>query len=81
MKPGPIQPTEGNFNWTEADKIVKFAKDNGQLIRFHTLVWHSQAAEWMFLDKDGKANDSNAREQKATSRSNGNTYPKNCRAI
>jgi endo-1,4-beta-xylanase len=54
MKPGPIQPTEGNFNWTEVDKIVKFAKDNGQLIRFHTLVWHSQAADWMFLDKDGK---------------------------
>ena len=53
MEPGPIQPTEGNFNWTEVDQIVKFAKENGQTIRFHTLVWHSQAAEWMFLDKDG----------------------------
>ena len=53
MKPGPMQPTEGNFFWDDADKLVKFGKDNGIPIRFHTLVWHSQAAEWMFLDKDG----------------------------
>jgi len=53
MKPGPIQPTEGKFNWDGVDQIVKFAQDNGQTIRFHTLVWHSQAAEWMFLDIDG----------------------------
>lgn len=54
MKPINIQPVEGQFNFTEADKIVKFAKENGMDIRFHNLVWHSQVPEWFFLDENGK---------------------------
>ncbi len=54
MKPINIQPKEGKFNFTEADKIVKFAKENNMDIRFHTLIWHSQVPEWFFLDKDGE---------------------------
>lgn len=54
MKPINIQPEEGKFNFEEADKIVKFAKENGMDIRFHNLVWHSQVPEWFFLDKEGK---------------------------
>ena len=53
MKPDAIQPTEGNFNWTNADKLVAFAKENGMELRFHTLVWHSQVGAWFFLDEDG----------------------------
>jgi len=53
MKPDAIQPTEGNFNWTNADKLVAFAKENGMKLRFHTLVWHSQVGAWFFLDEDG----------------------------
>ncbi|MGG7621450.1 endo-1,4-beta-xylanase [Bacillus coreaensis] len=53
MKPINIQPEEGKFNFTEADKIVKFAKENGMDIRFHNLVWHSQVPEWFFLDEEG----------------------------
>lgn len=53
MKPGPIQPSEGDFRWEEADRYVAFAKEHGMAVRFHTLVWHSQAAEWMFRDGNG----------------------------
>ncbi|MDN3426497.1 endo-1,4-beta-xylanase [Microbacterium sp. APC 3898] len=54
MKPISIQPEEGKFNFEEADKIVKFAKENNMEIRFHTLIWHSQVPEWFFLDEKGK---------------------------
>ncbi len=53
MKPINIQPEEGKFNFTEADKIVKFAKENGMELRFHNLVWHSQVPDWFFLDEKG----------------------------
>ncbi len=53
MKPGPIQPTEGTFNWTGADTLADFAWTNNVAVHGHTLVWHSQAAEWMFEDANG----------------------------
>ncbi|MBT2759551.1 endo-1,4-beta-xylanase [Mesobacillus foraminis] len=53
MKPINIQPEEGKFNFEEADKIVKFAKENGMELRFHNLVWHSQVPDWFFLDEAG----------------------------
>ncbi len=54
MKPASLQPTEGNFQWADADRIVQFAKENGMELRFHTLVWHNQTPDWFFLDKEGK---------------------------
>lgn len=53
MKPGPIQPSEGNFAWAGADRLVEFAKANNMAVHGHTLVWHQQAAEWMFKDAAG----------------------------
>lgn len=54
MKPISLQPTEGNFNWTQADQLVEFAKANNMEVRFHTLVWHNQVGEWFFKDLEGK---------------------------
>ncbi|MFN2145486.1 MAG: endo-1,4-beta-xylanase [Anaerolineales bacterium] len=54
MKPIMIQPEEGEFTWKSADKLVEFAKENGLAVHGHTLVWHNQAAEWMFKDEDGQ---------------------------
>lgn len=54
MKPAVIQPLEGIYNWASADRIIKFARDNGMEVRYHTLVWHQQCSDWFFLDKDGK---------------------------
>jgi endo-1,4-beta-xylanase len=53
MKPGPIQPEEGEFRWMSPDRLVQFAKDNDMAVHGHTLVWHQQAAEWMFEDSEG----------------------------
>lgn len=54
MKPDAIHPTEDSYNWTNADKIVEFAKTNGMAVRFHALVWHNQVGAWFFKDPDGK---------------------------
>lgn len=54
MKMGPLQPKEGVFNWTNADKIVDFAVKNNLKIRGHVLCWHEQAGDWIFVDHDGK---------------------------
>ncbi|RCW48433.1 endo-1,4-beta-xylanase [Paenibacillus prosopidis] len=54
MKPASLQPTERNFTWENADRIVEFAKESGMEVRFHTLVWHSQVGAWFFKDAEGK---------------------------
>ncbi|WP_209330868.1 endo-1,4-beta-xylanase [Lunatimonas salinarum] len=53
MKSGPIQPTEGNFNFTMADRFVEIGLQGGYHMVGHTLIWHSQAPKWFFTDKDG----------------------------
>jgi endo-1,4-beta-xylanase len=50
MKWSNLQPTEGNFTFTNADKIVSFAQANGIRVRGHCLVWHNQVPSWIFLD-------------------------------
>jgi endo-1,4-beta-xylanase len=47
MKWGVVEPMRGNFDWKAADALVAFAKANGQKIRGHTLVWHSQLPLWL----------------------------------
>jgi GH35 family endo-1,4-beta-xylanase len=37
----------GKFNWTNPDKISKYAKDHNFPFKFHTLVWGSQYPNWM----------------------------------
>jgi endo-1,4-beta-xylanase len=47
MKWGVVEPQRGEFNWRGADALVAFAKANGQRVRGHTLVWHSQLPQWL----------------------------------
>lgn len=48
MKPESLQPREGQFDWREADRLARFARERGQKITFHTLVWHRQTPGWFF---------------------------------
>lgn len=40
------EPTQGTFIWTQGDVVASLAKTNGQLLRCHTLIWHSQLPNW-----------------------------------
>lgn len=53
MKPVSLQPREGEWNWENADKIANFCRENNIPLRGHTLCWHSQFADWMFVDENG----------------------------
>src|SRR5690554_8070789 len=53
MKSGPMQPTEGNFEFELADQFVEFGVKNNMHIHGHTLIWHSQAPRWFFTDQQG----------------------------
>ncbi|MET7680096.1 endo-1,4-beta-xylanase [Streptomyces sp. NPDC005423] len=47
MKWGTVEPTQGSFDWSEADQIVAFAQAHHQQVRGHTLVWHNQNPGWL----------------------------------
>jgi endo-1,4-beta-xylanase len=53
MKWDATEPTEGNFNFTQADAEVAFAKANNMHVRGHTLIWHNQTPAWVFNDANG----------------------------
>lgn len=53
MKMGPIHPEQNEYNWEPADRIVEFARENDMLMRGHTLVWHNQTPDWIFVDEAG----------------------------
>ncbi|MFA7583942.1 MAG: endo-1,4-beta-xylanase [Proteiniphilum sp.] len=54
MKSMHIQPTEGVFFFDEADHFVQFGEENNMYITGHTLVWHSQAPDWFFINEKGE---------------------------
>ncbi|WP_285115373.1 endo-1,4-beta-xylanase [Leifsonia sp. fls2-241-R2A-40a] len=47
MKWEVVEPTQGTYDWAAADRLVAFAQQNDQLVRGHTLVWHSQLPAWL----------------------------------
>jgi endo-1,4-beta-xylanase len=55
MKWSSLQPLEGNFNFSNADKIVDFAQANGLKVRGHCLCWHNQVPSWIFRDQQTTA--------------------------
>jgi endo-1,4-beta-xylanase len=50
MKWEVVEPTQGHYDWSQADQLVDFARDHGQLVRGHTLVWHNQNPAWLTED-------------------------------
>ena len=53
MKSEVMQPIEGEFDFTLSDKFVEFGEQNDMQIIGHTLIWHSQAPDWFFVDENG----------------------------
>jgi len=47
MKWQVVEPTQGVFDWSGADNLVAFAKQNDALVRGHTLCWHNQLPTWL----------------------------------
>ncbi len=54
MKSMSLQPVEGRFQFSDADRFVEFGTKNNMFITGHTLIWHSQAPKWFFVDSAGK---------------------------
>lgn len=54
MKSMYLQPREGEFNFTDADRFVEFGQQNNMQLIGHTLIWHSQAPRWFFSDENGQ---------------------------
>lgn len=55
MKPENMQPTEGKFNYSDADTMMQFAKDNNLLVVGHTLAWHQQSGKWLGMGEREEA--------------------------
>ena len=47
MKWQIVEPTQGTYDWSQADELVAFARANSQLVRGHTLLWHNQLPTWL----------------------------------
>ncbi|HVL31889.1 MAG TPA: endo-1,4-beta-xylanase [Solirubrobacteraceae bacterium] len=47
MKWDAVEPSRGEFEFDAADDIVARAREAGQKVRGHTLVWHAQVPGWV----------------------------------
>ncbi len=48
LKPDHVNPSEGEYNFDDADAFVEFGQLTDATLRGHTLVWHSQVPDWWF---------------------------------
>lgn len=42
-----LRPSRDRFDFAPADELVHFAKQNGMVVRGHTLVWHQAVPKWL----------------------------------
>lgn len=53
LKPSVISPQEGVFNFSEGDRVVDWALENGMQVRGHALLWHvSTPAHFLLGGRD-----------------------------
>lgn len=56
MKAEVVNPKPGEYDFTQADEYIDFAKKNNMFVVGHTLIWHNQTPAWFFHDSNGKPN-------------------------
>lgn len=54
MKSGEIHPEEGHYSFTLPDQFVGLGEKYNMFIIGHTLIWHSQSAQWFCTDDNGE---------------------------
>ncbi|NHA66467.1 endo-1,4-beta-xylanase [Phycicoccus flavus] len=47
MKWEALEPTRGRYDWSAADRFMRFAEANDQQVRGHVLVWSNQLPGWL----------------------------------
>lgn len=47
MKWASLSNERGQYNFTGADALLRFARQHGQRLRGHTLIWHEQLPAWV----------------------------------
>jgi GH35 family endo-1,4-beta-xylanase len=47
MKWSLLRPARDRFDFAPADELVRFAKQNGMVVRGHTLLWHQAVPKWL----------------------------------
>lgn len=47
MKWDHLRPTQHTYAFEDADAIMEFARQHGQVVRGHTLLWHNQNPAWL----------------------------------
>ena len=47
MKWDYLRPDRETFDFEDADEIMDFAQQHGQVVRGHTLLWHAQNPTWL----------------------------------
>jgi endo-1,4-beta-xylanase len=57
MKWGALRPTADRFDFTQGDRLLRFAGVEGQRVRGHNLCWHQSVPAWV----TGTASKDNAR--------------------
>jgi endo-1,4-beta-xylanase len=50
MKYSSVCNKKGDYDFTHADHIAAFARNNNMALRGHTFTWHNQTPEWIFQD-------------------------------
>ncbi len=55
MKSEVLQPKEGVFDFTLSDQLVELGTAQKAFIVGHTLVWHSQTPDWIFVNENAEA--------------------------
>lgn len=53
MKSSVIHPEENRYDFTLADRFVRFGEKHQMFIIGHCLIWHSQLAPWFCVDSLG----------------------------